>query len=86
MSRHAMEHAFCADVFMDIRPMNSVTIAYELPVVPLSRGRFREAPRPRERDTYHPAVDQARRDGVIRHFNVSDSIFNADRSAHAKTR
>jgi hypothetical protein len=86
MSGLAVEHALCADILIDIRPMNPVTIANQFPVGPLCRRRFRQAPRPRQRYTDDAPVHQVGGDEFVRHFDTVDSNFNADRSAHAKPR
>ena len=41
MCRHTSEHAFGADILVDIGPMHSVTFANELPVCSLRGSRFR---------------------------------------------
>ena len=84
MSGHALEHALGADVFVDVWPMNAMTIANEFPVRSLRECCFRESPRPCKWNTNDASVNQTRSDRVVRYFNVSDSIFNADRSAHAR--
>src|SRR2546425_981268 len=48
--RYASEHAFCTQIFVDVRPMNSVPITNQLPVRLLGRGRLGKAPGPYKRD------------------------------------
>jgi hypothetical protein len=82
MSGHAVEHAVCADVLVDFRPMDAVAIANQFPLLALGRRCFRESPRPCERNADHSSIDEIGRNGLVGDVHVIDSRFNADYSAH----
>ncbi len=56
MGRYAMEHAFHADIFINIRPAYSLPIADEFKVYPLRWRRLRQPPGPCKRHTDDAAV------------------------------
>jgi len=42
--RCAIEHAFDADIFINIRPMNTNTLSNDLPMITLRGSRFGQSP------------------------------------------
>jgi hypothetical protein len=83
MRWNAVQHAFGADVFIDVGPMDPVTVPNQAPIRALSWRRVRQPPRPRERHADHASIDQVGRDRFVGDVDAIDSRFNADRSAHA---
>src|SRR6266404_1643179 len=81
---HSVEHALGADVLIDIRPMDTLAAADNAEVGSLSRSRLRQAPRPRERNTDHTAIDKVGDDLVLGHPDAQDPRFAASHSGHAK--
>jgi hypothetical protein len=70
-----------ADVFIDGRPVNSVTGADDLKALPLRPRGLGEPPRPRERDADRASIGQADDDGVLGDFK-RDYAGITHRSAH----
>src|SRR5206468_8935046 len=79
-SRHAVEHAVRTQIFVNVWPVNAVTVANQRAVRPLGRCCVRESPRPRK-SADNTTIDQEGGNGLTGHFDVIDSRFNADRSA-----
>ena len=50
MCGNAVQQSVRAEVFVDIRPVHALAAPDEPPVCSLRRSRFRQSPRPRERD------------------------------------
>lgn len=71
-----MQHAFDADVLVDVRPVDADAIADQLPMVALSRSRFGESPRPGERYAHGAAIDEVSRDFGLADTQVGDAGFN----------
>ena len=71
-----------AYVFVDIRPVDSLAIADDLEVLALLRSGARQPPRPGQGDTDHPAIDEGRRDQVVRDVYRGDSRFPSLHSVH----
>jgi len=82
--RNPVEQAIRAQIFVNLGPMDAMAVANELPIRPLGWGRVRESPRPRERHADDAPIGEMSGDGLAVDDYVTDSILNADRSAHAK--
>jgi hypothetical protein len=81
-----MKHAIGADVLIDVRPVHSVSISNQRPIGSLLRFGVGEAPRPGERHADDTPVNQVGGDRLVRDIDVIDARFNADRTAHARSR
>src|SRR5512145_128651 len=76
MCRHGMPRSFNADVFIDFRPMYSLSIADELKTSTLSWRRFRQTPGPDQRHAHDATVHQACDDGVGGNLHISNPGLN----------
>ena len=83
---NAVEQAVRAQIFVDVGPVNAVAVANQRPVRSLGWRRIRESPRPGERNTDDPSIDEVGGNEFIGDFDATDSRFNADRTAHAMPR
>jgi hypothetical protein len=86
MCRDADPHSVCADVLVDVGPVNAVTIANQVPVRSLGGRRVRQAPRPGQGHADRSTIDQLSDNRLVGHLDVGDASFNADHSAHSKPR
>jgi len=80
------EHAFCADIFIDIRPVHSMAVAYEFPIGALRWRRVGQPPRPRQWHADDTPINQVRGDCFVVDVDAGDPRLNANRSAHAMPR
>ena len=83
MCGDAVKHSFNADVFIDLRPVHSLSIADELETCALLSRRFRQTPGPRKRHTQHATVHQVRDDGIGCNLYILNPGLNALHNAHA---
>src|SRR6266545_336743 len=84
--RNPVEHAFRADVFIDVRPVHSVAVADEFPIRTLRGGRVGQPPRPRQWHADDTSINQVSRNCLVVDVDAGDPGLNADRSAHAMPR
>jgi hypothetical protein len=59
-----VEHTVDADVFIYVWPVNSLTVSDNFEVCTLCGRRLRKPPRPRQRDTEDPAINEISGDRV----------------------
>src|SRR3989442_14780734 len=78
----AGEHAFRADVFVDVRPVHALTVTDDLVFRPLGRGGSGKPPRPGKRDADDPTICEIGRDRLVGDLNALDPGFAPSRSAH----
>src|SRR5918992_2429991 len=79
----AVKHALNAEVFIDIRPVHSLTAPDETPVRAFGRGCLRQAPGPSERHADHPSVREVGGDLVLGDAHILNMRIVASRSGHA---
>ena len=80
-SRNPAEHTLGADVFIDVRPVDPVTVTNQLPMRPLGRRRVRETPRPRQWHTDHSAVGKMSRNRLVGDLNPPNRRFRQSSDA-----
>src|SRR5437867_610267 len=78
----AGEHALGADVFIDVRPVDALTVADDLVFRPLGRAGGGKPPRPGKRDADDPTIREMGRDRLVGDFDAIDPGIAASRSAH----
>src|SRR5512146_1119186 len=85
--RSTSQHAFHADVLVDVGPVHSRAITDDLVVLPLLRRRLREAPRPGERHADGTTIYQVRDNEIRRHLDCPRArvATRLCRSAHARS-
>ena len=78
-----MKHAFDADVFVDVRPVDTLAAADDAKVQALRRACLGKTPRPGERNADHAPVDQMSSDLVTGDPHLLDARIATGRNAHA---
>ena len=81
---NAAEHAFDAEIFVDIQPMHSLAIADDCIILALSRSGLAQAPRPCQWNADDSPVDQMESDQIVRNRYVFYPSIGLSRSTHSK--
>jgi hypothetical protein len=71
----AREQAFDADIFIQIRPVNSLAPRDQSPVVPLGGFAMRKARKPRERSRNSPSVREIYGERIIAYTDAVRQCF-----------
>src|SRR5947207_7132260 len=82
--RDTAQHAFQANVLVNVGPVNSLTVPNDFPACSLLRSRIGEAPRPAERHTHNSAVGKADDYGFVGNVDGHDARISLGCSAHPK--
>ena len=77
-----MQHSFGADVFVDVRPVNTVTVADQDPVPSLLGSGVGQTPGPLKRHTDDPSVDELSGDRFVGDLDFPDAGVSQDCSVH----
>src|SRR5205823_1288787 len=83
-SGNAVKHALDTQVFVDVGPVHTLSIADDFVIVTLSRRRLNESPRPYQRNADDSAVDKMKRDQIIRNSYVLNPSISVNRNAQPK--
>src|SRR5206468_8896691 len=81
--RDPLKHAFDAEIFIEVGPVNSLPIADDFVIVSLLRSRVTQSPRPCQRHTDDAPIHKMESNQIIGNAYLSYPRVSINRNAHA---